>query len=286
MNKILISFFIFLIALYSQGSRKSSLREALEKGDSKYFEKVSLADLQSDNKSESEVKTLIAKFELNGIPALVGAFKNPDVEVRKLIYKELTFTSVYKDLRNSRPAQLLQDKDWKPYLDKMRENIYSVEEEGEAKELLDELIYIYGFSLKEAIRNKDAKAVAAMSPDFFKKSNEEDPKGVINRFKRHAVKTLVKAATQPKIHPDTRKQIIEALKFSSLGGPAKIMLKKKARVNRAEALFKLADNEKNEELKKDIIAVAESYYFLDDESSSDKIEVIEPENSTKSKDKK
>ena len=107
-----------------------------------------------------------------------------------------------------------------------------------------------------------------MTPEFFKKSNLEDPKTVIVRFKKNGVKTLVKALEFEAGNVETKKLIIESLFYKTLGGPEKVITKKKTRVLRAESLFLTADKEKNPEVKEQLVQLAEAYYLPEDETSS------------------
>lgn len=130
-----------------------------------------MEDLEAGNKPDSEGKTLITRMEIDGVNALVGAFKNPDVEVRKRIYKELLYQDIFKDLEGVTVADFMsQDKQLKQYLDKLRIAIYSIDEleNAEAADALTALIKQYGYSVKEAIKMKNPKALALMTPEFFK----------------------------------------------------------------------------------------------------------------------
>ena len=113
---------------------------------------------------------------------------------------------------------------------------------------------------------KNPKALALMSPEYFKKSNLEDPKTVIVRFKKNGVKTLVKALEFEPANPETKKLIIESLFYKTLGGPEKVISKKKTREARAENLFLIADKEKNPEIRTQLIELAEAYYLPEEET--------------------
>ncbi|HMV43002.1 MAG TPA: hypothetical protein PK079_11055 [Leptospiraceae bacterium] len=275
-KSIFIIFLVsFLSAIHAKPSEDKGIKKAIRKGDTEFFKNIKFEDLKEGNKPNSEGKTLITRMEIDGVNALVGAFKNPDVEVRKIIYKELLYPEIFKDLEGVTVAEFMeQDKQLKQYLDKLRVAIYSVDEleNPEANESLNALIKQYGYSVKEAIKVKNPKALAIMSPDFFKKSNLEDPKTVIVRFKKNGVKTLVKALEYEKGNPETRKLIIESLFYKTLGGPEKVVTKKKTRESRGENLFLIADKEKNPEVRAQLIQLAEAYYFVEDEATESSVE--------------
>ncbi len=269
-----IFFITVLLSISSIALAKTAddrgIRKAIKKADIEFFKNIKLEDLEAGNKKDADGKTLITRMEIDGVNALVGAFKNPDVEVRKRIYKELLYSDIFRDLEGvTVPDFMAQDKQLKQYLDKLRIAIYSVDEfdDTEANDALSALIKQYGYSVKEAIKMKNPKALALMSPEFFKKSNLEDPKTVINRFKKNAVKTLVKALEFEPANPETKKLIIDSLFYKDLGGPEKIISKKKTREARAENIFLIADKEKSPEMRTKLIELAEAYYFPEDESS-------------------
>jgi hypothetical protein len=271
MKKIL---FLFLILSIQSASTKS-IKQAIKDSDSTYFEKLTKQEL--DLALQENADGLIGKSEITSLPALVGVFKNSDPEVRKKIYEILLYPEMFKDLKDISASELLSaDKELKTYLDKIRTAMYEINEPSDsvAIEVYYHLIDQYGFSLKEAIRAKNAKAISLMSSDFFESSNKKDPKGIINRFKQHSVKTLVSALGFSNITEGTKSQIIEALAFKDLGGPEKIVSKKKIRRKRAESLFLLADVEKNEKLKPALIDLAEKYYYPEeDENVTNEIKV-------------
>lgn len=263
-----IFFSISSIALAKTADDRG-IRKAIKKADTEFFKSIKLEDLEAGNKPDADGKTLITRMEIDGVNALVGAFKNPNVEVRKKIYKELMYPDIFRDLEGVSVSDFMsQDKQLKQYLDKLRIAIYSVDEfdDSEASDLLAALIKQYGYSVKEAIKMKNPKALALMSPDFFKKSNLEDPKTVIVRFKKNGVKTLVKALEFDPINPETKKLIIDSLFYKTLGGPEKVISKKKTREARAENLFLIADKEKNPEIRTQLIELAEAYYLPEDEA--------------------
>ena len=256
---------------FAKTSDDQGIKKAIKKADTEFFKNIKLEELEAGNKPDAEGKTLITRMEIDGINALIGAFKNPDVEVRKRIYKELLYPEIFKDLEGvTVPDFMSQDAQLKQYLDKLRISIYSVDEleNNEANEALTALIQQYGYSVKEAIKVKNPKALAIMTPEFFKKSNLEDPKTVIVRFKKNGVKTLVKALEFEAGNVETKKLIIESLFYKTLGGPEKVITKKKTRVLRAESLFLTADKEKNPEVKEQLVQLAEAYYLPEDETSS------------------
>ncbi len=265
---ITILFSISSIALAKTADDRG-IRKAIKKADTEFFKNIKLEDLEAGNKPDADGKTLITRMEIDGVNALVGAFKNPNVEVRKRIYKELMYPDIFRDLEGVSVSDFMsQDKQLKQYLDKLRIAIYSVDEfdDSEASDLLAALIKQYGYSVKEAIKMKNPKALALMSPDFFKKSNLEDPKTVIIRFKKNGVKTLVKALEFEPINPETKKLIIDSLFYKALGGPEKVISKKKTREARAENLFLIADKEKNPAIRSQLIELAEAYYLPEDEA--------------------
>ncbi|MBP7281245.1 MAG: hypothetical protein KBA66_06710 [Leptospiraceae bacterium] len=266
-----ILFFILSVFLSSlllaKPTEDRGIRKAIKKADTEFFKTITLEDLDAGNKPDSEGKTLITRMEIDGVNALVGAFKNPNVEVRKRIYKELLYSDIFRDLEGVTVADFMsQDKQLKQYLDKLRIAIYSVDEfeDSEASDALSALIKQYGYSVKEAIKAKNPKAIAVMSPEFFKKSNSEDPKTVIVRFKKNGVKTLIKALEYEPGNPETKKLIIESLFYKTLGGPEKVIPKKSARETKAESLFLIADKEKNPEIRTLLMQLAQAYYFPED----------------------
>lgn len=264
-------FFLATLQSFAKSTDDQGIKKAIKKADTEFFKNIKLEELEAGNKPDSEGKTLITRMEIDGVNALVGAFKNPDVEVRKRIYKELLYPEIFKDLEGvTVPDFMSQDAQLKQYLDKLRVAIYSVDESEnkEANEALTALIQQYGYSVKEAIKVKNPKALAMMTPEFFKKSNLEDPKTVIVRFKKNGVKTLVKALEYEPANPDTKKLIIESLFYKTLGGPEKVVPKKKTRILRAESLFLTADKEKNPEIKEQLIQLAEAYYFPEEDVST------------------
>jgi hypothetical protein len=290
MKKKLFLFFVFFSAtfLFSQNKIKS-IRDALKNNDSLYFQNIKQAELKEQNIIDKDGKSIIAKIEIAGVPALVGAFKNSDPEVRKIIYTELLFIHMFNDLKDITPVELIsQDKELKSYLDKLREAIYSVEESETtvAYEPYKILFIQYGYTLKEAIKQKNSKAISMMSPEYFKRSNNMDTKGVVNRFKQHGVKTLISAIESPTIHIDLKKQIVDLLAYPTLGGPEKIITKKKIRRARAESIFLTADRETDEDLKQRMILLAESYYFPETDEASSKDIQVETEEKKPAKKKK
>lgn len=275
---ILLSFFITSLTLAKTADDRG-IRKAIKKADTEFFKNIKLEDLEAGNKKDADGKTLITRMEIDGVNALVGAFKNPDVEVRKRIYKELLYPDIFRDLEGvTVPDFMAQDKQLKQYLDKLRIAIYSIDEldDKEANEALSALIKQYGYSVKEAIKMKNPKALALMSPEFFKKSNLEDPKTVIVRFKKNGVKTLVKALEYEPSNPETKKLIIDSLFYKDLGGPEKVVTKKKTRDARAESIFLTADKEKSPEMRAKLIELAEAYYFPEEETSEQTIDKKTP----------
>ena len=260
-NLFLVSILFSTTFLFSQNKIKS-IRDALKENDSLYFQNIKLAELKEQNVIDKDGKSIIAKIEIAGVPALVGAFKNSDPEVRKIIYTELLFNHMFNDLKDVTPVELIsQDKELKTYLDKLREAMYSVEESETtvAYEPYKILFTQYGYTVKEAIKLKNAKAISMMSPEYFKRSNNTDTKGVVNRFKQHGVKTLISAIQSPTIHIDLKKQIIDLLTYPTLGGPEKVIAKKKIRRARAESVFIAADKETDLELKQKMISISETW---------------------------
>lgn len=279
---VYLSLFNFIFA---KPVEDRGIKKAIKKADTEFFKTIKLEDLEAGNKPDSEGKTLITRMEIDGVNALVGAFKNPDVEVRKRIYKELLYQDIFKDLEGVTVADFMsQDKQLKQYLDKLRIAIYSIDEleNAEAADALTALIKQYGYSVKEAIKMKNPKALALMTPEFFKKSNLEDPKTVIVRFKKNGTKTLIKALEYEPANPETRKLIIESLFYKTLGGPQKVISKKSTRELRAESIFLTADKEKNPEMRTLLVKLAEAYYLPEDPAQDDnkKEETVEKEKSS------
>ena len=67
-------------------------------------------------------------------------------------------------------------------------------------------------------------------------------------------------------NPETKKLIIESLFYKTLGGPEKVISKKKTREARAENLFLIADKEKNPEIRTQLIELAEADYLPEEET--------------------
>ena len=152
-------FFISSIALAKTGDDKG-IRKAIKKADTEFFKNIKLEDLEAGNKADADGKTLITRMEIDGVNALVGAFKNPNVEVRKKIYKELLYPDIFRDLEGVTVSDFMsQDKQLKQYLEKIRLAIYSVDEfeDSEASDALSALVKQYGYSVKEAIKLKNPK---------------------------------------------------------------------------------------------------------------------------------
>jgi hypothetical protein len=264
-----LKFFIFLLipfflssVIYSD-SEKKNFANALKRGNSEYFQSISLEKWKAGNKP-SKAQTPIQKYGIRSIPALSGGIINPNVDVRKAVYKELLFPSYFSSLGENPQRVMSRDKETKQYLDMIREKILAqTESDPEAESLQIQALQFYNYSLREAINIKNPRAIAYMSPDFFDKSNAEHEKTVIGRFGKRSVRTLVRALAVEKGDIKTKLKILDALMFTQMGGPEKVIPKMSIRAKRAEELFliadRLSDKSSLQEFRLKLLDVASAY---------------------------
>lgn len=282
-NQLLsLSLGLLLLFNFTLIADSKEFKKALTTGNAEYFQNITLEDFDAGNKVK-EGKSLITRTGLKTLPALAGALKNPDVNIRKKVYKEILFPHIFKDIDGTPAEMMSADKELTKYLEKIRAAIYSIEDETDkdADQAFKDVQKVYGYSLKEAIKMKVPKAIAVMDPEFFKKSNMEHEKTVIGRFGKRSIKTLVKALEYEKGNIETKKLIIEELAFKNFGGPEKVIPKKETRVEKAELIFLVADKEKNSELQSLLTNLAEIYL-----TSAEADEASEPAPSKDTKAKK
>lgn len=237
---VLIIFTTFSSA-FSQESEKKSFLNALKRGNSEYFQTVDVEKWKSGNKLTKGVSP-IQKYGIKSIPALVGGITNPNIEVRKAVYTELLFPEYFAQMGESPQKGMNRTKETKQYMEMVREKILAqTETDPEAETMQLKAIQLYNYSLREAINVKNPRSIAYMSPEFFEKSNAEHEKTVIGRFGKRAVRTLVRALAVEKGDVKTKMKILDALMFTGVGGPEKIIPKMSIRAKRAEELFLIAD---------------------------------------------
>ncbi|MCB1177189.1 MAG: hypothetical protein KDK36_06380, partial [Leptospiraceae bacterium] len=212
--KYIVLAMILLGALFSTTEaltpEQKTLKNALKRGNSDYFQKITKASLDTANAKNSKGRSVIQRYGIRAIPALIGGFSNPDVEVRKEIYRELLFPKTFKKLGDQPLRKLSKHPETKLFLSMIRDNVFNIKETDlEAEDLLNKVINRYNYSLREAINKRNYKSVALMSPDFFKESNAEHKLTVVGRFGKRAVKTLVKAIGYEKGSMETKQLILE-----------------------------------------------------------------------------
>ncbi len=275
--KFLVISTLLLGALFSSSVAltpdQKNLKNALKKGNAEYFQTITKANLDASNTKNSKGMSIIQKFGIKSIPALLGAFDNKDVEVRKAIYRELLFPEFFTELGDKPLEKMSANTDYNLFLSMIRDKMLEANETDlEADALLLKVIDRYNYSLREAINKKNFKSVALMSPEFFKESNAKHEKTVVGRFGKRAVKTLVKAVGYDKGNIQTKFLILDTLLFPNTGGPEVVIPKLSVRVKRAEELFIIADRFVNKtnmaDLSEKIVKVGEIYISNEFDSES------------------
>ncbi len=263
---IIVFYLVFSIVsfLSSHSIEKKSFLNALKEENAEYFQNIDFEKWKEGNKPAKSGLTTVQKYGIKSIPALVGGISNPNVEVRKAIYKELLFPDYFSKLGDNPQQTLSQDPVTKKYLELVREKLLAKTETDPTVENLQlQALQYYNYSLREAINLKNPRAIAYMTLEYFEKSNAKHEKTVIGRFGKRAVRTLVQALAVEGGDLRTKMKILDALMFTEMGGPERVIPKMSVRAKRAEELYLIADKLSNQssldEFRLKLLDVASAY---------------------------
>jgi hypothetical protein len=266
-NLLVIAFYLVfgLVSFLSSNSlEKKSFLNALKQENAEYFQSIDFEKWKEGNKPNKSGLTTVQKYGIKSIPALVGGISNPNVEVRKSVYKELLFPDYFSKLGDSPQQTLSLDPATKRYLELVREKLLSkTETDPTAENLQLQALQYYNYSLREAINLKNPRAIAYMTLEYFEKSNAKHEKTVIGRFGKRAVRTLVRALAVEGGDLRTKMKILDALMFTEMGGPERVIPKMSVRAKRAEELYliadRLSDQRSLDEFRLKLLDVASAY---------------------------
>jgi len=266
-NLLVIAFYLVfgLVSFLSSNSlEKKSFLNALKQENAEYFQSIDFEKWKEGNKPNKSGLTTVQKYGIKSIPALVGGISNPNVEVRKSVYKELLFPDYFSKLGDSPQQTLSLDPATNRYLELVREKLLSkTETDPTAENLQLQALQYYNYSLREAINLKNPRAIAYMTLEYFEKSNAKHEKTVIGRFGKRAVRTLVRALAVEGGDLRTKMKILDALMFTEMGGPERVIPKMSVRAKRAEELYliadRLSDQRSLDEFRLKLLDVASAY---------------------------
>ncbi|MEM7179504.1 MAG: hypothetical protein AAF518_01220 [Spirochaetota bacterium] len=268
------SLFLFLVSMpvLAESAPRKELIDALKTNNARYFQNVSFDRLQAANQSDAKGNLLLDRVKYKFTPALIGGFRNKDTNVRKAIYRALRFPYYSKKYSRS-PKDVLSIKEkWQQYLYAIIDAIHSYQEpDPDALQEFKSLESTYAFSLKEALQNKNYKALAAFSEKNFRTQNQNGKIHLVQSMGKVVIVPLIKAMGEKYCPKETKQLILQELAFAQVGGPEKLIQDIKAadgstksgaenRLRKAERLFLLADKEKDESIKKMIVSLATLYY--------------------------
>jgi hypothetical protein len=149
--------------------RKKFVRALRDKRDgSRYFVIVSWENFNRGNMG-GKMSTVheICRRNYDCIPPLLGGFKNRDLKVRKAVYRELAYLGYSKE-------GLKRHHDGRRYERMIKQNIANNERrerDSTAKRYLMDFKGVFSMTVPEAIKARDTKGLATMSPRIFGKSN-------------------------------------------------------------------------------------------------------------------
>ncbi len=252
--------FTFIGTMNALSPEQKDLKKAIQKGDFGFFEKVTKQNLITGNQNEG--KSFIQKSETKSIPALIGAFSNPDIEVRKILYREMLFTEMKNKGEDPR-KKMESDPESAPVLELFRKKLFASEEKDpEAFVLREELIRLYNYDLITAIRKKNDLAVAYMSPETLDSEISKNEDKIMKKWIKRSLKIFIKALGNERSSKETKLKLIEIIQLSKYGGPAKLIPKAPSLAKRADELFSIAEAEKDTKLIKKITDLGALYYNL------------------------
>ncbi|MDX1957119.1 MAG: hypothetical protein SFU98_01030 [Leptospiraceae bacterium] len=259
-KNILIGFLIFFGLLFTIteaiSPEKKEVIQAIKENRLEYFKTVKPNTLSLAFKTKSG--TFSGKVGFSMLPFLISGLDNPELEARKIFYLELLFPEKLKDRKSL--DEFLQDPEFKSNVNALREKLFSLEEKDiAASELRTKLIRLYNFSLREAINKRNFVSISYFDAQQFKEENSKHEKTIIGRFGKTAIKPLIKAMNEDRMDKETKLQIIEALQFKNTGGISSVIKKDTTRLKRAEDIYLLADKEKDLEVQKKLVELAEVY---------------------------
>ncbi|MCB1158767.1 MAG: hypothetical protein H7A25_25215 [Leptospiraceae bacterium] len=275
-------FFIFSVFLLSFISSLPSetrlrpeeyraIRTALKVKDKDFFKNIKKDFLEKGNLKGTQGFSLLERAKYKYTEALISGKDNPDPQIRAVLYRSLSFPYYTKKYNKSPKYVLLQNKEWKTYLQQILVLAYStIETEEPAREALIELKKLYSYSLSECILHRLHLPLAHLSPEEFQKQNRIGNKSFISSQGKKAMVPLLNALSVKGALKETKILILEALRFQDRGGPENLIsdvklkdeIKKKEEnlLKKAERIFLLADTEKDPELKKMLLNLAILYY--------------------------
>jgi hypothetical protein len=133
-----------------------------------YFYYVSWKDFNGGNMG-GKMSTIneICRRNYDCIPPLLGGFSNKDINVRKAIYRELSYLGYSKE-------GLKRHHDGRKYEMLIKKNIANNErreKDRTAKRYLMNFKSIFSLTVPEAIKARDIRGLASMSPRIFGKTN-------------------------------------------------------------------------------------------------------------------
>ncbi len=139
-----------------------------KKKGSRYFYFVSWKDFNAGNMG-GKMSTIyeICNRNYNCIPPLLGGFMNKDINVRKAIYREMTYLGYTKQGLKRHP-------EGKRYERMIMQNIANNERrerDSRAKSYLMNFKSIFAMTVPEAVKARNTRGLATMSPQTFGKSN-------------------------------------------------------------------------------------------------------------------
>lgn len=255
----IISIILFAFSLYAESNTTNPIKIAIKKKDTDYFKKVSIEELKKWNLPNSAGKTVFERVKIKDLHALIGAFENPNNEVRLLIYTTLQF----KDIQEGTPLSVVKnDSSMTDTLNQFREAMYSkIEVDKNLNTKKYELIKIWGYTLEESIKEKKHKAIASFDVASFQKENLANGKNLVASTGKLAVNPILFALQLDHIDLELKRVLIKELLFEKIGGPKAVVIVGANRLKKAERIFQIADKEKDPETKKMLIYLGEQYYI-------------------------
>ncbi len=203
------------------------LRVALKKSDAQYFTDVKFEELEPAlGYTDSKGKKVVPKVGFRGIPALIGAFKNQDAQVRKAIYAELGFSDLPAVEGGTIADSMEKDEESNSFLEVLRSALITHGEtdpsaQGDYQELLKK---------------------------YF-----------VSSAAQKTYKSILKVAGEQNANVDTAKFLLQQLEFSDAGGPVAVFPEFKKRKAKAKKFAQLAETLENAEIKEALNKLAELY---------------------------
>ncbi len=135
---------------------------------SRYFYFVSWKDFNAGNMG-GKMSTIneVCRGNYDCIPPLLGGFMNKDLNVRKAVYRELTYLGYSKQ-------GLKRHHDGRRYERMIQQNIANnerKERDSTAKRYLMNFKNLFAMTVPEAVNARDVRGLATMSPQIFGRTN-------------------------------------------------------------------------------------------------------------------